>query len=522
MSWMLSFMRVFSIRFRMVSAIAVVLALLGMVGVSGLWGLSRMETLSEHFAKHSFAESLAMADLRVSLADLQRHERDMIIQYEKPTEISVLEGRWYLAASQIDKHVAAMLEGEEDEDNAVARELSASIKSYIKGAEPVIGNLKAGSYDSATTANKMLVKAHADIAQAQALAGKLTDIVQSEARDLLAEQKNASHQTLMLFLLAVGFAMLVVVPSTLANMQSICRPIEVAQGFAQSIAAGDLTRVVDTSGHDEVAQLMRAQVDMQTSIARIVKEVNLVADSIRTASAEIAVGNHNLSSRTEQAAGSLQETASSMAQLTANVGHTAEAARQASTSAQTNAEAAERGGQAVGQVISTMDAIAHSSQKINDIIGVIDGIAFQTNILALNAAVEAARAGEAGRGFAVVAGEVRSLAQRSAEAAREIKGLIGTSVEKVRDGTAQVHQAGETISTVVNNAQQVSSLIGGITRSAAEQSQGIGEINAAVGQLDQMTQQNAALVEQSTAAAESLREQAQKLTELISVFRTQS
>ena len=522
MGWMLSLMRMFSIRFRMVSAIAVVLALLGMVGASGLWGLSRMEALSKHFAKHSFAESLAMADLRASLAEMQRHERDMIIQYEKPAEIAVLEGRWHLAAGEIDKHVSAMLEGEEDEDNPVARELSASIKSYIKGAEPVIANLKSGSYDSATTANKMLVKAHADLAQAQAMAAKLPEIVQSEARELQAEQQQAGRQTLILFLVAVGIAMVVVVPSTLANMQSICKPIEEAQSFALSVAAGDLTRKVDTQGKDEVAQLIRAQVDMQTSIARIVREVNQATDSIRTASTEIATGNHNLSSRTEQAASNLEETASSMAQLTSNVSHTADAARQASESAQTNAAAAERGGEAVSQVVATMDDIASSSQKINDIIGVIDGIAFQTNILALNAAVEAARAGEAGRGFAVVASEVRSLAQRSAEAAREIKLLISSSVDKVRDGTAQVHRAGETISAVVSSAQQVSVLIGGITRSAAEQSQGIGEINAAVVQLDQMTQQNAALVEESTAAAESLREQAQRLTELISVFRLQA
>jgi methyl-accepting chemotaxis protein len=208
-----------------------------------------------------------------------------------------------------------------------------------------------------------------------------------------------------------------------------------------------------------------------------------------------------------------------MEQLTANVKQSAEVARQASDSARLNASAAERGGDAVSHVVTTMDAIAHSSQKINDIIGVIDGIAFQTNILALNAAVEAARAGEAGRGFAVVAAEVRGLAQRSAAAAHEIKTLISDSVEKVQTGTAQVHEAGRTISDVVLNARQAAGLIGGITSTTNEQSQGIAEINAAVGQLDQMTQQNAALVEQAAAAAESLKEQAKRLTEVVAVFR---
>ncbi len=248
-------------------------------------------------------------------------------------------------------------------------------------------------------------------------------------------------------------------------------------------------------------------------------QVRASAGSVTTASDEIASGNHDLSSRTEQAASSLQQTASAMEQLTATVRNSAESARQANQLAASAAEVAERGGSVVSQVVSTMDEINASSKKIADIIGVIDGIAFQTNILALNAAVEAARAGEQGRGFAVVASEVRSLAQRSAEAAKEIKGLIGASVERVDAGSKLVADAGQTMGEIVGSVKRVSDVIGEITVASGEQSDGIGQVNTAVTQLDQMTQQNAALVEESTAAAESLRTQAQRLAQALAGFR---
>jgi methyl-accepting chemotaxis protein len=261
---------------------------------------------------------------------------------------------------------------------------------------------------------------------------------------------------------------------------------------------------------------------MVQSVRNTVAQVRVSTDSIANASTEIATGNQDLSSRTEQTASNLQQAASSMEQLTGTVKQSADSARQANQLASSAAEVAARGGSVVAQVVSTMDEINASSKKISDIIGVIDGIAFQTNILALNAAVEAARAGEQGRGFAVVASEVRSLAQRSAQAAKEIKGLIGASVEKVETGSRLVADAGATMSEIVGSVQRVSDIIGEITAASAEQSEGIGQINTAVTQLDQMTQQNASLVEESAAAAESLKDQANKLAQVVSVFRLAS
>ncbi len=286
-----------------------------------------------------------------------------------------------------------------------------------------------------------------------------------------------------------------------------------------SAGGGDLTQRLPAQGKDEIARIALAFNTFAEKIQHILLDVRSASNSITTASSEIAIGAQDLSQRTEQTASNLQQAASSMEQLTGTVRQTADAAQTANQLASSASSAAAKGGEVVGQVVTTMDEINNSSKKINDIIGVIDGIAFQTNILALNAAVEAARAGEQGRGFAVVASEVRSLAQRSAEAAKEIKGLIGASVDRVEAGTRLVEAAGASMNDIVSSVQRVTDIIGEITAAASEQSDGIGQVNGAVVQLDQMTQQNAALVEESAAAAESLKDQAHRLTEVVSVFK---
>jgi methyl-accepting chemotaxis protein len=301
--------------------------------------------------------------------------------------------------------------------------------------------------------------------------------------------------------------------------RSLLRPLSEVERSMRRIAEGDLATPVPPARHDEVGRMIAALSDMKQRLQGMVTDIQRSAESITTASTEIAAGSQDLSGRTEQTASSLQQTASSMEQLTGTVRQSADSARQASQLASSAAQVAHRGGQVVAQVVTTMDEINASSRKIADIIGVIDGIAFQTNILALNAAVEAARAGEQGRGFAVVASEVRSLAHRSADAAKEIKTLIGVSVNKVETGSSLVMQAGSTMTEIVASVQRVTDMIGEISAAAAEQSQGIGEVNTSVTQLDQMTQQNAALVEQSAAAAESLRDQSHRLSEVVGTFR---
>lgn len=299
----------------------------------------------------------------------------------------------------------------------------------------------------------------------------------------------------------------------------VAQPLEFAVEVARRVADGDLTTDIEVRSKDETGQLMQALKDMNASLQQIVGEVRTGTDMIATASSQIAAGNQDLSSRTEQQASSLQETAASMEQLTSTVKQNADNASQANQLAVTASEVARHGGSVVTQVVTTMGSINASSKKIVDIIGVIDGIAFQTNILALNAAVEAARAGEQGRGFAVVAAEVRNLAQRSASAAKEIKGLIDDSVSKITLGSELVDKAGTTMNEIVISIRRVTDIIGDISAASHEQTAGIDQINQAVSQMDQVTQQNAALVEEAAAAAESLQDQAAALADVVSAFK---
>jgi methyl-accepting chemotaxis protein len=357
----------------------------------------------------------------------------------------------------------------------------------------------------------------------QAYLQSLRDFVQMQRQAAEAGERDmadARMLTVRFAALAVGLLLLAIVVGAHYLIASIRRPLAQAGALADRIAQGDLAACDQAVGRsDEFGDLLRSLQTMVESLSRLVRQVRQSTDSIALASAEIALGNQDLSARTEQASGSLQQTAAAMEQFTSTLQQSAGSAQQASGLAASACDVARRGGQAVSQVVETMQGINDSSRQIADIIGVIDSIAFQTNILALNAAVEAARAGEQGRGFAVVASEVRALAQRSAAAARQIRQLIGDSVDRVETGSRLVQDAGQTMQGIVRSVQRVSDMIGEITAASTQQSAGVSQVSQAVGQLDQMTQQNAALVEQSAAAAQSLSEQAEQLARVVAVFR---
>jgi methyl-accepting chemotaxis protein len=403
-------------------------------------------------------------------------------------------------------------------DAKVQAEIKAAavvVGTYAKQADAAINfaqmdaNTGIGAMQRAEVTFKQLIKDSGAIA-AEIEATSHDAVEQSRARG------RSISWTLALVSLLVGAAAVLL---AWRMQKKIVADLARAAQVAHAVAEGNLAVDASTDSQDEVGDLLRAMGSMASQLNQSIATVRESSESIRLASAEIATGNQDLSQRTEQAASNLQRASGSTEQLNHTVRQSADAAHQAFSLAASASAVAARGGQVVGEVVSTMEEINISARKIFDIISVIDGIAFQTNILALNAAVEAARAGEQGRGFAVVASEVRSLAGRSAEAAKEIKSLIGASVGKVDSGSRLVASAGETMAEIVSSVQRVSDIIGEISAAATVQSEGIGEVNVAVSELDQMTQQNAALVEQSAAAAESLREQAQRLAQVVSAFR---
>jgi methyl-accepting chemotaxis protein len=400
----------------------------------------------------------------------------------------------------------------------LAKQASQTLDAYKKQADSAL-DMASVDANTGVAAMQTANETHAKLSQ---ISARMMATLHAHANAITeASAERTLNTNLMLGVLALLAAGTAVAVSAVTQGKLV-RELKRASQCADAVADGKLRVDTQTERKDEVGDLMRSLGRMTTQLNVSLAEVLRSADSIGTASVEIASGNQDLSHRTEQTASNLQMAASSMEQLTGTVRQSADSARQANQLAASAAEVAARGGEVVSQVVSTMDDINASSKRIGDIIGVIDGIAFQTNILALNAAVEAARAGEQGRGFAVVAAEVRSLAGRSAEAAREIKSLIGASVEKVEGGARLVADAGQTMSEIVGSVQRVTDIIGEISAAASEQSDGIGQVNGSVVQLDQMTQQNAALVEQSAAAAESLKEQAQRLRLVVNKFQLAS
>jgi methyl-accepting chemotaxis protein-1 (serine sensor receptor) len=343
--------------------------------------------------------------------------------------------------------------------------------------------------------------------------------IEADSAAVSAEAAAGAHRATLTSIVLMAVVCAIGIFGGFLFSRTITRPLIRALSTTRSVAAGDLAVEIDVKGNDEVAELQQALGDMQSSLAKVVSSVRQNSESVASASAQISSGNNDLSARTEQQAAALEQTAASMEELSSTVRQNADNAKQANQLAQGASSVAMEGGETVGRVVETMKGINESSRKIVDIISVIDGIAFQTNILALNAAVEAARAGEQGRGFAVVASEVRSLAQRSAEAAKEIKGLISASVERVEQGTSLVDQAGATMGEIVASVRRVTDIMGEISAATSEQSTGVAQVGEAVAQMDQATQQNSALVEESAAAAESLKLQARRLVEAVAVFK---
>ena len=404
-----------------------------------------------------------------------------------------------------------------DEEKAILKSII-ELRAKYQAAKDDVGKAKAGG-DTVATA-----RVFKEVFQpaAKAYESRVLDLLSLERKaiDDMSEAIDAANtrsfdlQLLLTVLIVLSGGIFAYFIS-----RSIVRPLARAVEVAETVASGDLSANIEVQGRDETGQLMLALRNMNESLAKVVGEVREGTETIATASSQIASGNQDLSSRTEQQASSLEQTAASMEELTSTVKQNADNARQANQLAVSASEVAVKGGSVVSQVVDTMGSINASSKKIVDIIGVIDGIAFQTNILALNAAVEAARAGEQGRGFAVVASEVRSLAQRSAAAAKEIKTLIGDSVEKVEEGSKQVEEAGRTMDEIVGSVKRVTDIMGEITAASQEQTSGIEQINQAITQMDQVTQQNAALVEEASAAAQSLQEQAGSLVRAVSIFK---
>ncbi|BDT70979.1 hypothetical protein os4_04870 [Comamonadaceae bacterium OS-4] len=497
-------------------AFALALVLLFMGGVFGIRTLNHaVDTYRIDVLRHVEANKKA-ADIAGQFSVAIQEWKNVLLRGKNPKDLDL-----YWAAHQ--KEMAKVIEGVDalnrEMDDGTGRDLTAQLStamgSTAKAYESAFMAFKESDFD-ATVGDKaargkdresagLLITLRKHLSEEEAQS--------SESASALASRGSALAYGVMTLVTLIGFA------GSIWMSRQIVRPLSEAVSAADKVSRGDLTATLSPEGQDEIAHLLRSLQTMQANLSTLVTKVRQGAENVSHASAEIAHGNHDLSIRTEQQASALQETAASMDELGATVSRSSEGAAQANERAASASEVATRGGDAVGKVVETMKGIHTASSRISEIIGVIDGIAFQTNILALNAAVEAARAGEQGRGFAVVAAEVRSLAGRSAEAAKEIKSLINASVEQVALGSSQAAQAGHTMAEVVDAIREVSTMVSGISNASHEQRIGVSQAGHAVTLIDEATQQNAALVEQMAAAASGLKEQAKELVGVVTVFR---
>ncbi|WP_050477468.1 methyl-accepting chemotaxis protein [Herbaspirillum rhizosphaerae] len=503
---------------RLGAGFAILVALLIITGFVGGNRLSALNQQMSAVVKQTYPKTVYASDIINQENLIIRATRNLLLMTD-PAQLKLQNDLIPVAikivAADMDKLDKSI---KSEKGRALFNEIQRARADYAAASDQVLKSIAVGDKDKAL--NQLFTGGTFDLQQRYLKSlnelNKFQDQLMQDAAASV-EQEYASARNLIVALTAV--AIILACAIAYVTTHSITQPLNRAVNLAETVAAGDLTSHIDSSSKDETGKLLKALKTMNARLQQIVGEVRVSTDTIATASGEIATGNLDLSSRTEQQASSLEETASAMEELTSTVKQNADNARQANQLAASASTVAVQGGSVVGQVVDTMESINESSRKIVDIISVIDGIAFQTNILALNAAVEAARAGEQGRGFAVVASEVRSLAQRSAAAAKEIKTLIDDSVEKVGQGSKLVAQAGVTMDEVVASVKRVTDVMGEITAASQEQSDGIEQVNQAITQMDQTTQQNAALVEQAAAAAQSLQDQAGRLTQAVSVFK---
>jgi methyl-accepting chemotaxis protein len=510
----------FRIGTRLAAVMAAVLVTIAGVSGAGIWGLGELYAMSNRMLSQHVALAQHAAEIRSLVLEQRRFEKDALLNLGDPEKRDGYAQKWQGARAELAKQVdaAGRLAVEEDDVRAL-QAIAGHARTYAAGFENTLAALRSGQIKTAQDANADLAAVKAAAHGMDSVSDSIHDRAMTRAAKAGGEIAGVRERALSLQLWIAAFGILAAAGFSWAVARSITRPIAAAVKVAETVSRGDLSADIQVVGRDETAQLMTALRTMNLSLVDIVSRVRDASDSIATGSSQIATGSADLSQRTEEQASNLQETAASMEQLTATVKQNAITAEQANALAADASSVARQSGAVVERVVATMQGISDGSRRVADIVAVMDGIAFQTNILALNASVEAARAGAQGRGFAVVASEVRTLAQRAGQAAKEIRSLIGESAAMVESGAQLVADAGQTMNGIVAQVQRVSELIGQISGASAEQSAGIGEIGHAVGQLDQVTQQNAALVEQSAAAAMTLRQQAERLSQAVSVFR---